>query len=48
VSPNKDLVIGFCWLPVAPFAKVSINNHLNDENVYPIVGHDGLIEINNI
>ena len=43
VSPSKDMVIGFCQLPTAPFAKVM--QGYSDENLYPMVGHDGLIEI---
>jgi len=46
MSPSKDQVIGFCRLPTSIFAKVSTNmNHFNDDTVYPVVGHDGLIEI---
>lgn len=43
LSPSKDQVIGFCQLPAAPFAKAT--NGYNEENVYPLVGHDDLIEI---
>ena len=49
MSPNKDMVIGFCQLPTSPFAKVSSNMiHFSEDNLYPIVGHDGMIEINDL
>lgn len=35
--------MGFCQLPTAAFAKV--NSNFSEENLYPMVGHDGLIEI---
>ena len=52
VSPSKDHLVGFCQISLTQLAHILTANgpglntsYFSEGNIYPVVGHDGLIQI---